>query len=139
MQNQNAISKRVLWLLLMSRGYRAPSHLLLCFSDCTRHGHFYVPETGSIDVTNNKIKQRRGRSMLTVPGTDICGASIDQCMCKKWIIAHDAAHCCGENILIYFPKLVIASLKINGKCSLEFLGEFLRQHWSTAWHRSSCR
>ena len=68
-------------------------------------GHFYVPETGSISETTNKIKQKRERSMLTVPGTDICGPSIDQCVHKNCIIDNDAIHCYGENILIYVPKI----------------------------------
>ena len=44
------------------------------FSDCTSHGHCNVPETGSIGETTNKIKQRGERSILTLPGTVICGA-----------------------------------------------------------------
>ena len=35
----------------------------------------YVPETGSSNETTNKIEQGGEESILTVPGTVICGAS----------------------------------------------------------------
>ena len=33
------------------------------------------------------------------------GPSIDRCVHKNCIIYHDAVHCYGDNILIYFPKI----------------------------------
>ena len=36
---------------------------------------YYVPETGSSNETTNKTEQGWEESILTVPGTVICGAS----------------------------------------------------------------
>ena len=44
---------------------RAPSNLLLRISDCTRHGNFHVPETGSIDGNNNETKTKNKTNFIS--------------------------------------------------------------------------
>ena len=68
--NSKCYLKTSIIVIIGEQSSRYPLH---CFSDCTRHGHCNVPETGNIGETTNKIKKRGERSILTVPETVISG------------------------------------------------------------------
>ena len=51
----------------------------------------YVPETGSIRITNNKVKQGRDGACWLYQGQICMMPFVDRCVYKNWIIIYNAA------------------------------------------------
>ena len=61
--------------IILITGEQSSKYSFALFLGLCCHCHFCVPETMSSNETTNKIKQGGEESILTVPGTVICGAS----------------------------------------------------------------